>query len=175
MAIAPLNIVLAQPKSQLETLCYPVGGKEDESIADKKIAACSELLLKSPENAELYFYRSTAHMFKNDYRAAVTDLTKAINLKSSRADFYRGLRLKLYDERLNDPQSALADADYLISVSNSKEGEIHFRTVRTEILFGIARHLDAEKDVLRILELDSQNSYAQIMLKAIELHKKQKR
>ncbi len=83
-----------------------------EGNTEAKIAACSRLIDRNPEDAEAYDHRGEAYSFSNTYDRAIADFDKAIGLDPKNAKTYTH-RGKAYAGK-KDFDRAIADFDQAI-------------------------------------------------------------
>jgi tetratricopeptide (TPR) repeat protein len=86
--------------------------KEDAVVLEEAVAYFTARLKANPADDQAVAYRAEAHLFKDDYEAALKDLNEAIRLKPGRAGWWanRAYVLSLtkdYDKALKDCDEAL--------------------------------------------------------------------
>jgi tetratricopeptide (TPR) repeat protein len=131
---------------------------QDTSAVGKKIAEATKLLESNPSNAELLHQRAQLYIKQRNMEGAVKDITAALAIDSSKADYF----ITLSDLQLaaNKPSKAKQSLERSLSIEpDNKEGNMKLAE-----LFFIARQYDSSFVFLnKVLRKEINNPKAYMM------------
>jgi len=117
-----------------------------------EIETFTDLIKKSPNKASNFYYRGIEREKVFDFRNALDDYTKAINLHYSNDEVYLK-RAKLY-EKFNEKEKALAD--YNVYIQNH-QWDINVIIKRINLLEELNQLKFAEGDLNKVIKMQPQN------------------
>lgn len=117
-----------------------------------EIEAFTELIKNSPLKADNYYYRGLEREKVFDFKNALDDYTKAINLHYSNDEIYLK-RANLY-EKYNEKEKALADYNTYLQ---NHQWDINVITKRINLLEELGQLKFAEGDLNKVIKMQPQN------------------
>lgn len=132
---------------------------EKEPKVDKVLVGLNDSLQKFPTQAELYYKRAQYYFDHKAYDEAEFDITKALNLDSTKPKYY----FLLGDTYMNYFQSRLALLTIQKAVGKFPQ-DIPTLLKLTEYEYTLTKYDDAMQTIKTIIDLDPQNAKAFLMM-----------
>jgi len=102
-------------KDSLTENSKPIIVKKNWAEIKNKLLLQNETIEDHPDSANAYYIRGGIKNELQDYRGAISDFTKAIELDSVRADFYKAKGFA--EMQLNNYRNAISDFDQVIKIN----------------------------------------------------------